>query len=243
MFRIKPSQFSICINFFDPACKAFAKMTNRIKEALINNNVNVDLLIEQLCTISTVKNKDVPLFDDDVFDNKKSIDDFWKILRSFWSIFDYELLQCIVELSKCGEAQRIFKKFLSRFDPSAIRDVDLVLHCKVERPDGLLKPVLRIKVNTKECTADIKKMVEEKVSEIYNLKRYALCFQGIKKGCIELCYYISNTLKGYILDFEVSQDILVQFLTCKIISFHIDEYELMINSEVNDDIIVSVSPV
>ena len=41
----------------------FAKTTNEIKEALIRNNVKVVPLIEQLCAISAVKSKDVPLFD------------------------------------------------------------------------------------------------------------------------------------------------------------------------------------
>ena len=54
-------------------------MTNSIKQALISNNVDVVSLIEQVCVISTVKNKKVPLFDEDVFEKIKSIDDFWKV--------------------------------------------------------------------------------------------------------------------------------------------------------------------
>ena len=144
----------------------FAKMTDRIKQALINNKVNVHSLIQQLCTISTVKNKKVPLFDDDVFEKTKSIDDLWKILAKFFSVFDYELLQCVIGLPESKEAQQILDAFLSKIDPSAIEDVDLVLYCKVEHHEGLLKPVLRIKVNSKECTPGIKKQVEEIVSEV-----------------------------------------------------------------------------
>ena len=73
----------------------FAKMTNKIKQALISDNVDVALLIEQLCTMPFVKNKKVPLFDEDVFEKIKSIDALWKELRGFW---DYELLQCVVEI-------------------------------------------------------------------------------------------------------------------------------------------------
>ena len=59
------------------------------------------------------------------------------------------------EISDCREAQDIFKEFLpgidpSAFDPSAtdlsaIEDVNLVLHCREEHPEGSLKSVLRIK--------------------------------------------------------------------------------------------------
>ena len=147
-------------------------------------------------------------------------------VNNFWNIFDYELLQYVIEISECGEAKEIFKKFLSRIDPSAIEDVDLVLHCRIENQEGLLKPVLRIKVNSEECTLDVKKRVKETVSEVYELDKYALRFQGIKEGCIELLYYISKPLKMYLLQFEVSKSILEDFHVHKIISLHIDEYKL-----------------
>ena len=204
----------------------FAKMTDRIKQALINNKVKVSSLIQQLCTISTVKNKKVPLFDNDVFEKVKSIDDLWKILAKFFGIFDYELLWCVVEIPECKEARQILDEFLSKIDPSAIEDVDLVPYCKVEHHEGSLKPVLRIKVNSKECTPDIKKQVEEIVSEVYKLNKYALCFRGIKEGCIELLYYISKSLRTYLLNFKLSKGILKGFHAHKIISLHIDEFEL-----------------
>ena len=201
-------------------------MTNEIKEALSSNNINVVSLIEQLCTISTVKNKKVPLFDDDVFEKVKSIDDLWKILSKFLGIFDYELLQCVLEISECKEAQRIYEEFLSKIDPSMIEDVDLVPYCTVEYWKGSLEPVLRIKVNTLRCTPDIKELVEKKVSKAYELEKYALCFRGIKEGCIELLYYVSQPLRTYLLDFELSRSILEDFHAHKITSLHIDEFEL-----------------
>ena len=219
----------------------FAKMTRRIKLALINNNVNVVLLIEQLCAISVVKNKKVPLFDEDVFENIKSIDDFWRKLKTFWNIFDIELLRCIVEISGCREAWEILEDFLSRIDPSAIEDEDLVLHCGGEHYEGSLKPVLRIKVHTAKCTLYIKEMVEEIVTKTYNFDRYGLCFQGIKEDVyIELLYYISQPLKLHMLQFEISGGMVTAFLTHKIVSLHIDEFDLRIPSKITD---VTVSPV
>ena len=204
----------------------FAKMTSRIKQALINNNVDVVSLIEQLCTISAVKSKKVPLFDEDLFEKIQSINEFWRKLRIFWNIFDYDLLQYVVEISDCREAQDIFEKFLSGINPSVIEDVNLVLHCSEEHPEGSLKPVLRIKVNTDKCTLNIKKMVEEVVSKKYDLHAYTLRFQGIREGCIELSYYISKSLKLYLLQFKISDSIQTDFLAHKIISLQIDESKL-----------------
>ena len=101
----------------------FAKMTNRIKKALISNDISVVSLVEQLCTISAVSNKKVPLFDEDIFEKIRTVDQFWRRLRMFWSIFDYDLLQYVIRISECSKDQEIFEEFLSRIDPSAIKDV------------------------------------------------------------------------------------------------------------------------
>ena len=209
----------------------FANMTNRIKQALIRNNVDVALLIEKLRAISAVKNRNVPLFEEDVFEKIKSIDDFWRKFGIFWIIFDYEFLLYVVKISDCREAQEIFEEFLARIDPSAIEDEDLVLYCKEEHQEGSLKPVLRIKVKAEKCTPNIKSMVEEIVSKKYNLEKYALRFQGIRKGCIELLYYISKPLKSYLIQFSISRNIILgEFLVHKIINLHVDEIELTVSS-------------
>ena len=214
-------------------------MTSSIEQALISNNVDATKLITQLRAISAVKNRDVPLFDDEVFKKIQSVDILWRKLSSFWNIFDYELLECVTEISDCGEAQSIFKNFLSRIDLSEIEDVDLVLHCGEQNLKGQLKPVLRVKVDTEKCTLKIKKKVEKVISKVYNLEKYALCFQGIRKGYIELLYYISKPLKLHILNVEISENNIAEFLADKIISLQIDERKFKILSNITDTTVSS----
>ena len=204
----------------------FTKMANAIRQALISSNVDVFSLIERLCAVSSVKNKMVPLFDENVFEEIKSIDKFWEKLETFWSIFGHELLQCVVDISDCKEAQVILKNFVSRFDFLAIKDADLVLHCELEDHEGSLRPVLRIKIDTEKCTLSMKNDVEEIVSKIYNLNECAACFQGVIEDCNELVYYVSNPLKLYLLQFRVSKSDLAEFLAHKVISLNIDQFEL-----------------
>ena len=217
-------------------------MTSKVEQALISNNVKVVPLIKQLSAISAVKNKNVPLFDEDVFERINSIDALWRVLKNFWNIFDYELLEYVIEISECEEAQRIFEEFLLRIEPSAIEDADLVLCCEEQKWSP--KPVLRIKVNAEKCTLNIKKQVEEIVSKTYNLDKYALRFQGIKEGCIELLYYISKPLRSHLLQFKVSEGIctIAKFLANNIMSLHIDEFKLEISSWTRTfDIMVSIA--
>ena len=207
----------------------FAIMTNRFKQALIDHKINVDSLIEQLCTISAVKVKKVPLLDEDVFTKITSVDELWKDLRAFWSIYDYDLLRFIIKITKCKEAQSILEEFLSRIDPKIIEDVDLVLDCKEYQREGSLKPLLRIKVNTEICTVYIKTKVEETVSKNYKLEEYALCFKGIKEGCIELLYHISKAMMEYFLQCKITRSILTEFSACKIIGIHINDVDILVS--------------
>ena len=91
--------------------------------------------------------------------------------------------------------QEIFEEFLLRIDPTVIKDVDLVLHCRVEHWEGSLKPVLRIKVNAEKCSLDV-------VQNAKNLQKYSLHFKGIKEGCIEL-YFISKAMMMHFLQFKI----------------------------------------
>ena len=205
----------------------FAMMTNEIKQALISNKIDVESLIEQLCTISAVRNTNVPLLDENVFTKIKSIDEFWKKLRNFWTVYDYDLLRFIIKITKCGEAQAILEGFLSRIDPAAIEDADLVLHCRVDHREGSLDPVLRIKVNAEKCTLSIKENVKKIITKKFNLEEYALCFKGIKEGCVELIYYVSEAVKSYLLQYKITKSILAEFSTYKIIGLHIDDVDIM----------------
>lgn len=205
-------------------------MTNKLKQALIDNKVDVDSLIEQLRTISGVNTRNVPLLDEDVFARIRTVDDFWKRLSTYWNVYDYDLLRFIVKITKCREARNILEEFLSRIDPAIIEDVDLVLHCRVDKNEGWPKPILRIKINAEKCTCEIQKEVKEIVSEKYNLKEYCLRFKGIKEGCIELLYYISEALMAYFLECTITGSVLAEFSTIKIISIYINNVDILVSN-------------
>ena len=201
----------------------FAKMTTKIKKALDRNHISVGELIEQLCTISAVISKKVPIFDDDAFDRIHSVDKLWRAFRSYWTIFDYDLLLIVIKLTECAEAQQILDNFLARIDPSALEDVDLVLHCKEHLEEGFMKPVLRIKVNVEKCTLLIKDKVKKLICESYNIEKYSLCFRGIKEGCVEFTYHISKAVMSYLFEFKVTDSIMADFAANNIISLQINK--------------------
>ena len=208
----------------------FEKMVDKIKQALINSKINVDSLIEQLRPVSGVRNRNVPLFDEDVFTKVKSVEEFWKTLSVFWNIYDYDLLRFIIKITKCEGAHKALEEFLSSINLTIIEDVDLVLFCRVMQKEGWPKPKLRIKINAKKCTFDIRKEVEETVSRTYNLQQYTLCFKGIKEGCTELMYRISKAVMIYLLQCKITGRILTEFSACNITSIYINDVDILVSN-------------
>ena len=186
---------------FEDLIVAFAITTSQIKQALSNSSIDVSSVIEQLQTVTAVRDRDISLFDKDAFENVATVETLWQKLSRFWSIFNCDLLKILLRIVQCKKAKEILEEFLLRIDISALEDTDLVLHYEILQTQGLIKPLLRIKVKAERCTNSIKKKVEEVVSLKFNLKEYTLCFKGIKQHeCIELVYEISNAVTSYLLD-------------------------------------------
>ena len=211
----------------------FAIATGKIKQALCNSPINVTTVIEQLQTISVVKNMNIPLLDEDVFESVTTVEKLWQRLSRFWSIYNYNMLRMLLRIVKCKRADDLFNEFLSRIDVSAIEDMEIVLHFEVFERQGLIKPLLRIKVKAESCTNYIRRKVEEVISSKLNLKEYTLFFKGIKEGCIELIYEISNAVMLYFLQYKFTGYDLAEFAAHGIISIYINDMELMIPTEID----------
>ncbi|XP_065886043.1 uncharacterized protein [Dysidea avara] len=228
-------QVTVKLTNFDKIEVEFAKMTTRIKEALHKNNISVAVLVEQLCAVSAVSNKKVPIFDEDMYEKITSVDELWRKLKNFWNIFDYDLLILVIDLTECEEAQDILDEFLAKIDLSALEDVGLVLHYKIYQEE-LTQPVMRIKVNSEKCTIDVKNKVKKIVSKKFNLQEYALYFKGIKEGCFELFYHVSQAVVSYLLEFNVSGSNMDDFAYQNIMSIQINDHMLLkVSNKVTDD--------
>jgi len=226
------SQASCKIASFHELEVEFAKMTTKIKEALRQNNVCVHELIDRLTATTAVRDRNVPLFDEEVYGQVKSINDLWRKLRTFWTIYDYDLLIFVVELTECEEAQRILNNFVDKIDPSALNDINLVLHLNIYDKVNLLQPTLRIKVNTENCTFDVMERVKEIVSKKFDLEKYSLCLVGIKEGCVELLFCVSKAVQLYLWNFG---SIMADFASNDIVSVHISD----LTSKTKPDMMVS----
>lgn len=205
---------------------AFAITTKKIKQVLIDSPIDIISVVEQLQATTAVKDKNIPLFDEDVFENVTTVEKLWQKLSKFWSIYNYEILKILLKIVQCKKANEIFDEFLSRIDISALEDQDLVLHCEPLETQGSIKPYLRIKVRAEKCTYSIRRKIEEVVSSKYNLEKYTLRFRAIKRGCFEFVYEISNALMSYLLACDFTKTDAVNFIAHDIIDLQINDIKL-----------------
>ena len=209
----------------------FAKMTNRIKEVLLKSNLNIVSVIEQLRAISGVKAKNVPIFQEDVFERINSIELLWQKLSGFWSLLDYDLLMYLIKIIGSEEAKKIMDDFLSKIDLSKLQDKELILHCaKFERE--CMRPILRVKLKTESCDPVTIKNAKECLCKTFDLESYSLYLRSIKEGCFELIYQVSQHIKIYLLQFKVTGYIVTKLAAHEIVCLQLDDIELKLPSTV-----------
>jgi len=211
----------------------FAKTSEKIKQALVEKNIKVASLVEQLRTISAVRMKNVPIFDEDIFKTVTTVESLWQKLSGYWTLLDYDVLICIVDIIDCKEVNDILNEFLGKIDVSQLEDFKLVLCCTEYRIQGTM-PTLRIKLAVNEETVDfsVKEKVKEIVCKHFQLENYSLSFITIKEGCIELLYRISNPVMVYMLQFRFTAYTMAEFASKNIILLYINDTELRVPSSI-----------
>ena len=217
----------------------FGIMVANVQEALEKSNINVNKLLIKLKSSSAVRDRNIPLFEKDIFKEITSIDKLFETLSGYWYLFDYDVLIYLVKTAGCKEAKVVYDNFLASFDSSAITNHKLILqYDEYIHKEGLLPGTckLRIKVARDECTVEVEKEVKKVISEYFNLEKYALIFKGIKQGCIEFIYQISHSVKSYMLQHKLNGYDILQLKAHKITALKFDIMELNIPEDFSDEV-------
>ena len=141
----------------------------------------------------------------------------------------------MVDTTECEAAKKVYDEFLTSFDSSVINNYKLILHAKEFNKESILPGTckLRVKISQDECNAEIERKVKEILSKHFNLEKYVLVLKGIKKGCTELVYQISSSVKSYILKYKITGYDVLQLKAHMIITLEVDnDVELTIPNEI-----------
>ena len=127
-------------------------------------------------------------------------------------IYDYQVLEVLVQASGCEEAIRELNNFTEMLQDSILTEIDLMSeHKQLLHPDDFMPGTYKfiIEYMGGRCTLGTKEMIQSIVEQSVRVRKGVLIFRGFDIGSFLLIYQISEVVKGYLLEYRFAeQDIL-----------------------------------
>ena len=210
----------------------YIKVVNKIKQTMEEKHFDVDELIMNL---SAADEDNHTVFSTDVaYNTIKTIPDLFKKIGQYCSVYDYELLQVLVESVDCEEAIKLLEGFTEELNNSIINELDLLrIFQEQPKPTQLMPGThkLVIKYTGNICTLPMKNMIQRVVFECFKLKPGSVILRGIEEGCIALIYQISAAVKSYLLHYKLGHQEFTLLATHKIKCVIVDGTEIQVPPE------------
>ena len=159
------------------------------------------------------------------------------------SIYDYQVLDALIEVSECPEAIKELADFTESLHNSILTEIDLISeHGELLHPDDFMPGTYKfiIEYVGGKCKIETKEMVQGIVEQSVHLKRGVLIFKGVDVGSILFIYQISEAVKNYLLDYKFTEED-VKFLEGNnITSLTVDGVRIMSSSQPHKVITLTV---
>ena len=168
----------------------FQRMINDVQKEFTDSSVVLDELLMNLKNAFATKNKAVHLFEENIFNNVKSIGALFEILGNFWNFYDHDMLAFLINIADCKKAHKIYTEFIASIDLSAF---DLVNHCSDKQLPILPGyKALQIKIEKSSCTFKMMERIKMLIVEYYELEKYAIIIKEITKGSYKITFITSD---------------------------------------------------
>ena len=207
------------------------KLINIFKE----KKVNIEELITILC-FDDVDKKSVFSTDAAFSTIKTDIQLFHHVAQYCKGIYDYEVLDVLVQASDCPEAIKELTDFTESLHNSILTEIDLMSEDgELLHPDDFMPGTYKfiIEYVGGRCTIETKEMVQGVVEQSVHLNKGVLIFKGIDSGSILFIYQISKAVKHYLLEYKFTEEDVVFLEGNKIRSLIVDGVKIMSSSPPN----------
>ena len=215
--------------------KAYSKVLKKIMDIFEEKEVN----IEQLITILRFDdvNKNSIFSTDDVFNTVRTEMQLFQCVGQYCKgIYDYEVLDVMVQASGCPEAIKELTDFTESLHNSILTEIDLMSEDgELLHPDDFMPGTYKfiIEYVGGKCTIETKEMVQGIVEQSVRLNKGVLIFKGIDSGSILFIYQISEAVKDYLLEYKFTEEDVVFLEGNKIRSLIVDGVRIMSLSQPN----------
>ena len=126
------------------------------------------------------------------------------------SIYDYRVLDVLVQASECPEAIKELNDFTELLQNSILTEIDLISkYGELLHPDDFMPGTYKsvIEYVGGKCTIETKEMVQSIVEQSVRLRKGTLIFKDVHVGSILFIYQISDTVKSLLQYKFTEQDV------------------------------------
>ena len=218
--------------------KAYSKVLMKLIHIFKEKKVDIEELITVL-KFDDVDKKSVFSTDSAFATIKTEIQLFNHVAEYCKGIYDYKVLDVLVEASGYPEAIKELTDFTKLLQNSILAELELMSHGELLHPDDFMQGTYKfiIEYIGGKCTIETKEMVQGIVEQSVHLKKGVIIFKGIDTGSILFVYQISEAVKNYLLQCNFTEQD-VKFLEGNNIrSLIVDNVRIMSSSQLNNKVI------
>ena len=151
-------------------------------------------------------------------------------------IYDYQVLDILVQASDCPEAIKELTDFTELLQNSILAEIDLISeHGELLHPDDFMPGTYKFVIEYLggKCKIGTKEMVQGTVEQSVRLKRGVLIFKGFDVGSILFIYQISEAVKNYLLQYKFTEQDVIFLEGNNITSLIVNGVRIMSSSQPN----------
>ena len=213
----------------------YSKVVTRLIHIFKEKKVDIEELITILC-FNDVDKKSVFSTDTAFSTIKTDIQLFHHVAQYCKGIYDYEVLDVLVQASDCPEAIKELTDFTESLHNSILTEIDLMSEDgELLHPDDFMPGTYKfiIEYVGGKCTIETKEMVQGIVEQSVRLNKGVLIFKGIDAGSILFIYQITEAVKDYLLDYKFAEEDVAFLEGNKIRSLIVEGVRIMSTSQPN----------
>ena len=195
--------------------------------------------IEKLITVLSFDDPDNSIFSTDAaFQAIRTENDLFRHVSKYCkSIYDYQVLDILVQASGCSEAIEELTDFTELLQNSILREINLMSkHGELLNPDDFMPGTYKFVIEYVggKCKLGTKEMVQGIVQQIIGLKKGVLIFKGFEVGSILFIYQISEVVKKCLLQHKFTEQDIRLLDEYNITSLIVDGVKIMSSSQLNE---------
>ena len=217
----------------------YSKVIMRLIRIFKEKQIDIEELITMLC-FDDIDKKSIFSTDAAFSTIRTEIQLFHHVAQYCKGIYDYQVLDVLVQASECPEAIKELNDFTELLQNSILTEIDLMSeHGELLHPDDFMPGTYKfiIEYVGGKCKIETKEMVQGIVEQSVRLKKGVLIFKGFDVGSILFIYQISEAVKNYLLQYKFTEQD-VRFLEGNnIASLIVDDVRIMSSSQPNKVII------